>query len=426
MRGLLRCHGRSHYVLTRVCTQPVAATQQCREVHDSYLPAGRGGRSSFSGVVATVFGPTSFVGLAVVNHLAAIGSSLMLPYRGSWERMQRFRVMSDLGQIHFREMFNSNADDDRVRELISHSNVVINLIGSTKPYRFYTTEEVNVDWAKRLATLVAEKNDGTRLIHLSRLNCHTPEGRKYSEILRQNYDAEQAIKEIYPESTIVRCSNIHGKYDHFTLFWLSGRWRSLGMLGAEPVMYEGGENTIIQPVSVHDVAEGVARLARHPDAPGQTFEFVGPNRHTLQDFLEYVYKCKKQFYLPGNSIGSMDREDSNILQKAVQAYMDYYFWKMDKPRIRPRILDRLTRENSARGMWMTKDFFNMMQITDQTTGAPGLLELGISPVPYEESGYDSLGVTRLNDFLIRKRDDVIRKVEHKHYDDTPQFRHLIE
>uniref|UniRef100_UPI00005232AA NADH dehydrogenase [ubiquinone] 1 alpha subcomplex subunit 9, mitochondrial isoform X2 n=1 Tax=Ciona intestinalis TaxID=7719 RepID=UPI00005232AA len=424
MRGLLICHSNSQ-ALARLCIRPCTSFAQSRGVHDSYLPSGRGGRSSFSGVVATVFGPTGFIGLSVVNHLAAIGSSLVLPYRGTFERVQRHKLMSDLGQMHVREMFNSNASDDRVRELIEHSNVVVNLIGSTKPYRFYSMEEVNVTWPTRLAQLVAEKNDGTRLIHLSRLNCHSDEARKHSEILKQNFEAEQNLKEIYPGSTIVRCSSVHGKYDKFTTFWLSPRWVSLGMLGSQPLMYEGGESTIIQPVCVSDVAEGVARLARHPDAPGQTFEFVGPDRFTLNEFLEYVYNCLGRDYYPGNSLGSMDRKDSNILQQVVQTYMDYYFWKMDKPRIRPRFLDRLTRENSARGMWMTRDFFNMMQTTDRTTGAPGLLELGISPVAYEESGFDSLGVAQHENFLIRKRDNIIRKVNEESQP-MPTVQHLIE
>ena len=47
-------------------------------------------------------------------------------------------------------------------------------------------DEVNVEWPKRLAQAVANKDDGTKLIHVSNLNCHQEEGRKASNILQQN------------------------------------------------------------------------------------------------------------------------------------------------------------------------------------------------------------------------------------------------
>lgn len=68
----------------------------------SYLPkAGPGGRSSFSGVVATVFGATGFLGRYVLNRLGRSGNQIIVPYRGDEMDYRSLRLMGDLGQIMF-------------------------------------------------------------------------------------------------------------------------------------------------------------------------------------------------------------------------------------------------------------------------------------------------------------------------------------
>lgn len=62
---------------------------------------GTGGRSSFSGVVATVFGATGFIGRYVVNRLGRMGSQVIVPYRGDEHDHRHLRLMGDLGQVVF-------------------------------------------------------------------------------------------------------------------------------------------------------------------------------------------------------------------------------------------------------------------------------------------------------------------------------------
>ena len=65
------------------------------------MKRGAGGRSSFSGIVATVFGGPGFIGRYVVNRLGRVGSQVVVPYRGDEHDYRHLRPMGDLGQILF-------------------------------------------------------------------------------------------------------------------------------------------------------------------------------------------------------------------------------------------------------------------------------------------------------------------------------------
>ena len=59
------------------------------------MKRGRGGRSSFSGDVVTVFGANGFLGRAVCNRLGKNGSQMIFPYRGDHYKMMRLKVKAN-------------------------------------------------------------------------------------------------------------------------------------------------------------------------------------------------------------------------------------------------------------------------------------------------------------------------------------------
>lgn len=115
----------------------------------SSLKRGTGGRSSFNGMVVTVFGCTGFVGRYVGNKFGKIGSQCLFPYRGDHSEVNRLKLVGDLGQVLF-HFYNLN-DMDSIRKAITYSNVVVNLVGrdwETKNFKF---NDVHVEGARNIA-----------------------------------------------------------------------------------------------------------------------------------------------------------------------------------------------------------------------------------------------------------------------------------
>lgn len=82
-----------------------------------------------SGITATVFGSTGFLGRYVVSEVAQMGSRMMLPTRCDDADRTHLKVMGDLGQMNFID-FDARSPED-IAKAIKGSNVVINMIGES-------------------------------------------------------------------------------------------------------------------------------------------------------------------------------------------------------------------------------------------------------------------------------------------------------
>lgn len=125
------------------------APRQLKTTNLAALKRGTGGRSSFNGLVVTIFGSTGFLGIYVANKFGKIGSQTINCYRGDFYPTRELKVTGDLGQVLFH--FYNLRDEDSIREAVKHSNVVVNLVGRSWETRNFNFNDVHVDGARRIA-----------------------------------------------------------------------------------------------------------------------------------------------------------------------------------------------------------------------------------------------------------------------------------
>ncbi|XP_065359395.1 NADH dehydrogenase [ubiquinone] 1 alpha subcomplex subunit 9, mitochondrial [Calliphora vicina] len=255
------------------------------------MKRGTGGRSSFNGIVATVFGCTGFLGRYVCNKLGKSGTQMILPYRGEDSEAIRLKVCGDLGQVLFQ--FYHLCDEEAIRKAVKYSNVVINLVGREYETKNFKFNDVHVEGARRIARICREVGV-ERLIHVSALNAdphpksHIIDGG--SNFLRSKYWGEQAVREEFPEATIIRPSDIYGSEDRFLRYY-AHIWRR--QFRSMPLWYKG-ERTVKQPVFVSDVAQGILNCAKDPDTAGKVYQAVGPKRYQLSELVDWFHRLMRK------------------------------------------------------------------------------------------------------------------------------------
>uniref|UniRef100_A0ACB8EB86 39kDa subunit of ndufa9, NADH:ubiquinone oxidoreductase n=1 Tax=Sphaerodactylus townsendi TaxID=933632 RepID=A0ACB8EB86_9SAUR len=323
--------------------------QQQRDVHHSVIPHGKSGRSSVSGIVATVFGATGFLGRYVVGRLGRIGSQVIIPYRCDPYDMMYLRPMGDLGQILFMEW--DSRDKDSIRRAIEHSNVVINLVGREWETRNFKFEDVFVNIPRDIARLSKEAGV-EKFIHMSHLNAHLRSSSKY---LRNKAAGEKAVREEFPDAIIMKPSEMFGREDRFFNHYANMGW----FIGVPLISM--GKRTVKQPIYVVDVAKAILNSIKDPDAKGKTYALTGPQRYYLYDLVAYLYAVLHRTFLP---------------------------YPLPRPLYR---LGARFFEVSPFEPWTTRDKVDRFHTTDMRyPDLPGLEDLGITATPVEQKAIEVL------------------------------------
>ncbi|KAK0583538.1 hypothetical protein LWI29_037986 [Acer saccharum] len=246
---------------------------------------GTGGRSSVSGIVATVFGATGFLGRYVVQQLAKMGSQVLVPFRGSEDSPRHLKLMGDLGQIV--PMKYNPRDENTIKAAMAKANVVINLIGKEYETRNYSFEEVNHSMAAQLATIAKEHGGIMRFIQIS---CLGASPSSPSNLRKTKAAGEEAVLREIPEATIMRPAAMVGTEDRLLNTWA----RFAKKYSFLPLIGDG--STKFQPVFVADVAAAiVAALKDDGTSMGKIYELGGPEVFTTHELAAIMYDTMREW-----------------------------------------------------------------------------------------------------------------------------------
>ncbi|XP_042902005.1 NADH dehydrogenase [ubiquinone] 1 alpha subcomplex subunit 9, mitochondrial isoform X2 [Parasteatoda tepidariorum] len=349
------------------------------------LKRGTGGRSSFNGKVATVFGASGFLGRAVVNQLGKMGTQVVIPYRTDPYNILRLKLCGDLGQILFTPFFLK--DEASIAKAMKYSDIVINLIGRDYETPNFKYKDVHVTGARNIARLAKEAGVQT-LLHVSTLNAsENPKpivSKKGSGLYSSKWEGEQAVREEFPDAIIFRPSDMWGQQDSFIYYYnnIARRtWRAMSL-------WKKGVGIIKQPVYGSDVAKGIVKAVCDPDAAGHTFQAVGPHRYELSELMDWFHRI-------------MLRTRERLYYR-LDLRMDPTFWprlliaEKVLPRYRTLSWGRLERESKT-------DVVN--------PDLPNLQDLEINLTPMEERIFYELKPFRIHAYHDQLLRDYIRPVE---------------
>ena len=247
--------------------------------------------------IVTVFGGSGFLGRHLIQKLAHDGAFIRVAVRRP-EFAGFLRPMGGVGQI---ALMQANVrDDDSVARAIEGASEVVNLSGILVQRGRQRFAEVHARAPGRIARAAAAAGVD-KLVHISAIGADAGANSAYA---RSKAAGEQALREAYPQATIIRPAVMFGPEDDFfnkfsalarispilPVFFKILQWPKFRIEGLYLVPEIEAGVTRMQPVHVGDVAQAVARVlsAGSGECDGKTYELGGPTVYSFRELMELV------------------------------------------------------------------------------------------------------------------------------------------
>lgn len=244
----------------------------------------QGERHSMSGIRATIFGATGFMGPYVGAALGYISSDLIFPHNHRYpydDDLKELKLCAASGQAFLVRHMNFE-DLKMIDRVIANSNVVINMVGPRKNIKYIKEfEYINVLIAKRIAEACRRNPNVIRLIQFSA--CGAAKNSPSADLSTKAI-GEEAVLDAFPNATIFRPTTVYGMNDYFTRLWLTERnfFYNFNIVTDDCTAKR-------QPILVHDVASAVLNALKLHETCGKTYELGGPHVYSRLEIYDILH-----------------------------------------------------------------------------------------------------------------------------------------
>lgn len=220
--------------------------------------------------LVTLIGGGGFLGRYVARELMRDGTRVRVAQRDP-RQAYFLRTQGGLGQTQF--VAADIARPETVARAVEGADAVVNLVGVMGG----NMQRIHVDGARAVAEAARNAGAGA-LVHVSAIGADASGAAAYA---RSKGQGEAAVRDAFPNATILRPSIVFGREDQFVN-------RFAGMMAAPivPVLRAGVK---FQPVFAGDVGEAVANALRDPESHGhKTYELGGPDVLSMGELLRWI------------------------------------------------------------------------------------------------------------------------------------------
>jgi NADH dehydrogenase len=218
----------------------------------------------------TVFGGSGFIGRHLVRRLIERGTAVRVVARNV------HGGLFDTGSSRPQWLAGSITDATTRSRAVEDTGAVVNLIGTTAAPDAETFFELHSVAPRELAA-EARRAGVTRFVQISAMGV-AEDAPALAD--RSKAAGEQAVRDAFPEATIVRPALVYGADDHFLTRF------SAMVRGAPAVPLIGGGRTRFQPIHVADAADTLVNVLSTDEATGRTYGLAAGEVLTFRELIE--------------------------------------------------------------------------------------------------------------------------------------------